>query len=129
MVTVRVDERYRIVLPREARANIQPGDVLVFEERIEGGAEVLRFAKALNPFDALVKMGREETRRGAEIPLEEFAQEHGLDPAALRLQRDAWAALAEAAIAEDKRGETISLDDYAKKHGIDLATLPADAAE
>ena len=129
MITVRVDDRYRIVLPKEARSSIQPGDVLVFEERVEGGTEVLRFAKALDPFDALIELDREEARRGEEIPLEVFAQERGLDPAALRLQRGAWAALAEEAIAEDRRGETISLEDYAKKNGVDLDTLPADATE
>jgi bifunctional DNA-binding transcriptional regulator/antitoxin component of YhaV-PrlF toxin-antitoxin module len=124
MVTVRVDERYRIVLPREARATIQPGDVLVFEERMEGGAEVLRFAKALTPFDALSELARQEERGGARISLAEFARERGLDLAALERQREALLGLAEDADHQAHCGETIDLESAIRSAGLDPAQLP-----
>jgi len=124
MVTVRVDDRYRIVLPREARANLRPGDVLFFEETVEDGAEVLRFAKAINPFDGLLELGREEARHGGPVPLEEFARKHGLDQAALERQQEALAGLAEDAVQQARRGEAIDLETAIRSAGLDPAQLP-----
>lgn len=124
MVTVRDDEQYRIALPSEARATIQPGDVLVYEERMEGGIEVLRFAKALNPFDALIELAREEERSGAPIAPAQFAREHGLDVAALAHQREALSGLADDAVQQSQRGETIDLESAIFAAGLDPARLP-----
>lgn len=120
MGAVKIDDRYRITIPQEVRAGLKPGDVLfvVREERAEG--PVLHAAKAINPFDALIELAREEERRGVEIPLEEFARERGLDLAALKRQEEALAGLAEAASAEDRRGETVDLRDLAKEFGVEL---------
>jgi bifunctional DNA-binding transcriptional regulator/antitoxin component of YhaV-PrlF toxin-antitoxin module len=124
MVTVRVDEQYRIALPREARATVQPGDVLVFEERMEGGIEVLRFAKALNPFDALIDLAREEDRSGAPIPPAQFARERALDLLALERQQEALSGLAEDAFQQAHRGETIDLESAIRAAGLDPTRLP-----
>ena len=124
MATATIDERYRITIPFEAREGLKPGDVLfvVRETRPEG--PMLHAAKAVNPFDALIELGREEAGRGAEIPLEEFARKHGLELAALERQRDALAALAEDARAQCARGETIDLDTVIRTVGLDPAQLP-----
>jgi bifunctional DNA-binding transcriptional regulator/antitoxin component of YhaV-PrlF toxin-antitoxin module len=124
MATVRIDDRYRITIPQEARAGLRPGDVLfvVREQRPEG--PVWHAAKAINPLDALIELGREEERRGEEVPLAEFAREHGLDLAALEHQQEALAGLAEDASAEDRRGETVSLGDLIRSVGLDPDHLP-----
>lgn len=129
MATATIDDRYRITIPLEARQGLKPGDVLFVVQRPGETGPVLHAAKAINPFDALIEIGREEARRGETVPLEEFAGAHGLNLAALERQQEALASLAQEAIREHRRGETISLDDYARKHGIDPDTLDADAGE
>lgn len=82
MITARVDDRYRIVLPPEARTNIRPGDVLYFEERTEDGMEVMRFAKASNALatmlDALADEAEQEDHRGETVALRDLAEEFGV---------------------------------------------------
>ncbi len=65
MVAVQVDSKYRVMLPREVRDGIQPGDVLFVERGEEG---VIHYAKAENPFDALARHAIEEHRRADARP-------------------------------------------------------------
>ncbi len=71
-LTVRVDEKGRVSIPRNAREalGIKPGDVLFFQQ--EGS--VLRYAKAENPFDALAEQALQEHRAGRTRNLREFAR-------------------------------------------------------
>lgn len=70
--TVRVDNKGRLSIPREAREalGVQPGDTFFVE--YEDG--VLRYAKAENPFDGLARHAKEEYHAGRTRDLREFAQ-------------------------------------------------------
>ena len=75
MGAVQVDDKYRVTIPKEARTNIKPGDVL-FVEETDG---VLHYAKAENPFDGLARHAVEEYRAGRTRSLREIAREEGID--------------------------------------------------
>ena len=79
IVTVRVDAKGRLSLPRRLREElgIEPGDTL-FVEGGEGQA-TLRLAKAENPFDVLVEHGLQEYRAGRTTSLRDFARENDID--------------------------------------------------
>jgi antitoxin PrlF len=76
-IAVRVDSKGRLTIPREIRdaLGMNPGTLLFM--RREG--EVLSFAKAENPFDALAEAAIAEFRDGRTRSLEDFAREHGLE--------------------------------------------------
>jgi AbrB family looped-hinge helix DNA binding protein len=75
-VAVTVDSKCRVTIPSAAREalGVGPGTVL-FVER-EG--DVLRLAKAVNPFDGLARHAIEEYRAGGTRNLREFAEEEGI---------------------------------------------------
>ncbi len=75
MPAVQVDGKYRVLIPKEARKHIQPGDVL-FVEETDG---ILHYAKAENPFDGLARHAVEEYRAGRTVNLREFAGREGID--------------------------------------------------
>jgi len=76
MVAVQVDSKYRVMLPREVRDDIQPGDVLFVERGEEG---VIHYAKAENPFDGLARHAIQEYRAGRTRSLRDIAREEGAD--------------------------------------------------
>lgn len=71
MVTVQVDHRFRITIPKEERGEIAPGDTLCMETVEEEGVRVYRYAKALNPFDVLASHALNEYRDGKTLTLDE----------------------------------------------------------
>lgn len=73
---ITVDSKGRVTLPAEAREalGMTPGTVL-FVDR-EG--DVLRLAKAVNPFDALAAHALAEYRSGQTMSLREFARAEGI---------------------------------------------------
>jgi AbrB family looped-hinge helix DNA binding protein len=77
-VTVKVDAKGRLSIPRELREElgIEPGDTL-FVER-EEGTSVLRYAKAENPFDALARHAEQEYRAGRLRSLRDFATDEDI---------------------------------------------------
>ena len=75
MNAVQVDSKYRVTIPKEARARIRPGDVL-FVEETEG---MLHYAKAENPFDGLARHAVQEYRSGMTRSLAAIAQEEGIN--------------------------------------------------
>lgn len=78
--TVKVDPKGRLSIPAELRKllGIEPGDTLFVET--EDNGQVLRFAKAENPFDGLARYAEQEYRAGRTRSLREFAHEHDADP-------------------------------------------------
>lgn len=64
MQTVKVDPKRRLTTPRSLRERlgIEPGDTFFVDYDCE--QRVLRYAKAENPFDALVRHALEEHRSG-----------------------------------------------------------------
>jgi len=77
-VTVKVDPKGRLMIPRRLREGlgIEPGDAFF----VEGDEErkVLRFAKAENPFDTLARHAKEEYRAGRTRSLEAVAADLGI---------------------------------------------------
>lgn len=75
-VTVKVDPKGRLTIPRRLREalGIQPGDTLFVEGDEERG--LLRYAKAENPFDALARHAIDERRAGRTRSLRAFAAEN-----------------------------------------------------
>ncbi len=72
--SVKVDAKGRLSIPRDLREalGIQPGDTLF----VERDGEMLRYAKAENPFDALVQHALEERRAGRTKRLRDVAREN-----------------------------------------------------
>ncbi len=83
MVTVTVDDKYRVYIPKEAREVIHPGDVLFFAQEETEAGTVFRYAKAINPFDALAEDALRQHERGETVKLEDFLREQGIDPESL----------------------------------------------
>lgn len=77
-VTVKVDPKGRLTIPRRLREGlgIEPGDTFFVEGDEEG--KILRFAKAENPFDALARHAKEEYRAGRTRSLDEVAADLGI---------------------------------------------------
>jgi AbrB family looped-hinge helix DNA binding protein len=75
-VSVKVDAKGRLVIPQQFRSslNIHPGDVLFVEQ--EG--DVLRYAKADNPFDLLAEHALREFEAGKTKSLRDFAAENNI---------------------------------------------------
>ena len=75
-LTVRVDPKGRLTIPRRFREalSIEPGDTLFVE--IDEERKVLRYAKAENPFDALARHALDEHRAGRTRGLRAFAAEN-----------------------------------------------------
>lgn len=76
-VAVRVDNKGRLMIPKELRQELQvgPGDTLFI--RCKG--KVLHCAKAENPFDLLAEHAIREDDAGLTISLRDFAREQGID--------------------------------------------------
>ncbi len=75
MTAVQVYDKYRVIINKDARDDIKPGDVLFFE-KTDG---VLHYAKAENPFDGLARHAVAEYQAGRTRSLQEIAQEEGVD--------------------------------------------------
>jgi len=77
--TVKVDLKGRLIIPRRRREElgIEPGDT--FFVQTDGGAKVLRYARAGNPFDTLAEHALEERRAGRTRSVRAFAAENDLD--------------------------------------------------
>jgi AbrB family looped-hinge helix DNA binding protein len=75
---VTVDAKGRLSIPIELRdeLGIEPGDIL-FVER-EDGRDVLRYAKATNPFDLLAEAAEVEYRAGKTKNIRVIAEEMGI---------------------------------------------------
>ena len=75
---VTVDARGRISVPADLRKQLElePGDALFVE--IEDNGQVLRLAKAVNPFDSLTAMAEYEYRAGRTRNLRAFAEDEGI---------------------------------------------------
>ena len=80
-VSVRVDKKGRLSIPRATRVelDVQPGDVFFLQ--VDGA--VLRFVKAENPFDVLAEHALREHAAGRTVALRDLADEFAvvLDPA------------------------------------------------
>ncbi len=72
-MTARVDNKGRLSLPQDIRKmlHIETGDIFFIEA---DSNDVLRLAKAENPFDILARHAIQESRAGKTITLEEFEQ-------------------------------------------------------
>lgn len=77
--TVKVDPKGRLSIPAELRKSlgIEPGDTLFVEA--EDNGQILRFAKAENPFDGLARHAEMEFRSGRTRSLREFVGELDTD--------------------------------------------------
>ncbi|MBX6395272.1 MAG: AbrB/MazE/SpoVT family DNA-binding domain-containing protein [Alicyclobacillaceae bacterium] len=75
-VSVRMDEKGRLTLPRSIREALhaQPGDVFYLQLEENG----LRIVKGENPFDALAEQAIREYEAGETIDLEEFSKREGI---------------------------------------------------
>jgi AbrB family looped-hinge helix DNA binding protein len=73
-MTAKIDSKGRLSLPQHIRnmLHIETGDVF-FIETDEN--DILRLAKAENPFDVLAKQALDESKAGETITLEEFEEE------------------------------------------------------
>jgi AbrB family looped-hinge helix DNA binding protein len=74
--SVKVDAKGRLVIPQRLRSalNIHPGDTLFVEQ--EGN--ILRYAKADNPFDLLAEHASREFEAGRTKNLRDFAAENDI---------------------------------------------------
>lgn len=71
-----VDSKGRLSIPADTREHlgIAPGDVMFFDVQ----DNVVRIAKAENPFDALIDEAIEEHSAGDTLTIEEFARNEGI---------------------------------------------------
>ena len=72
-MTAKVDNKGRLSLPQDLRVmlHIEAGDIF-FIETDEN--DVLKLAKAENPFDILARQALEDSRTGKTISLDDFEQ-------------------------------------------------------
>jgi len=72
-MTAKVDNKGRLSLPQDLRAmlHIETGDIFFIEA---DNNDVLRLAKAENPFDILAKHAIQESKAGKTITIEEFEE-------------------------------------------------------
>lgn len=72
-MTAKVDNKGRLSLPQDLRAmlHIETGDIFFIETDKN---DVLRLAKAENPFDVLARQAMEESKAGKTITLEDFEE-------------------------------------------------------
>jgi AbrB family looped-hinge helix DNA binding protein len=78
MAVTTMDAKGRIAIPAEIRAKLglESGDAFFFEADEN---DVIRIAKAQNPFDALAENALEERRAGRTRRLRDYAAERGID--------------------------------------------------
>jgi len=78
-VTVKVDAKGRVTLPKEMRRalGVDAGDVLFV--KVEPETQQVRLARALNPFDVLAEAAVEDHRNGLTRSVKDFAREHKID--------------------------------------------------
>jgi AbrB family looped-hinge helix DNA binding protein len=76
---VKVDPKGRLTIPQQLREmlGIEPGDIFFVDYDME--RNVLRYAKAENPFDTLAEHALAERRAGRTRSLREFAAENAVD--------------------------------------------------
>lgn len=76
MATSVIDSKGRLSIPADIREQLglTPGDVMFFD--VEDN--VVRIAKASNPFDALAEEARAEHAAGDTISIDEFAKREGI---------------------------------------------------
>lgn len=77
-LTVTLDPKGRLIVPLQVRKGmgLEPGDTFFLEYDEE--RQVLRYAKAENPFDVLAEHALREHRAGRTRGLRGFAAEHGI---------------------------------------------------
>lgn len=70
-ITAKVDNKGRLALPSDLRQlmHIEPGDVFFIKPEKN---DVLRMARAENPFDYLAKQAIKESRAGKTISLDDY---------------------------------------------------------
>ncbi len=70
-ISAKVDNKGRLALPLDLRElmHIEPGDIFFIKPEKN---DVLRMARAENPFDVLAKHAIEESRAGKTISLEDY---------------------------------------------------------
>lgn len=75
-LSIRVDEKGRLLLPKELRTDLQigPGDVLFLRRR----GRFLHLAKPQDPFDVLAKDAVSQYRRGETVSLRKLAEAEGI---------------------------------------------------
>jgi bifunctional DNA-binding transcriptional regulator/antitoxin component of YhaV-PrlF toxin-antitoxin module len=73
-LTATVDNKGRLALPQDLRIlyHIEPGDIFFIKPEKN---DILRLAKAENPFDILAKQAIQDSKEGNTITLEEFGQQ------------------------------------------------------
>ncbi len=76
-VAVRVDDKGRLTIPAKQRKALgfEPGAVFF----IERSGDILRLARAENPFDGLARQAAAEYEEGQTRNLREIARERGVD--------------------------------------------------
>ncbi|ADG07801.1 AbrB/MazE/SpoVT family DNA-binding domain-containing protein [Kyrpidia tusciae] len=77
VVTVRMDEKGRLTLPRSIREALhaKPGDVFYLQPEADG----VRIVKGENPFDALAEHAIREYKAGKTRDLRDIARSWGID--------------------------------------------------
>ncbi|MCA9834209.1 MAG: MraZ N-terminal domain containing protein [Thermomicrobiales bacterium] len=77
MVTGKIDDKGRLAIPTTVREKLglEPGDVIVFDT----STQVLRIAKVVNPFDALIDEAIDEYEAGNTVSLRDFAKSEGIE--------------------------------------------------
>ncbi len=77
MVSVRLDDKGRLTLPRSVREAIhaEPGDVFYVEADGDG---ILRLVRAVNPFDVLAEQALREDDAGETISLNDVLRREGI---------------------------------------------------
>ena len=75
-IAVRVDDKGRLTIPGKLRKelDVKPGDTFFLQR--EG--EVLRYAKATNPFDRLAEQAAQEYAAGETSSIDDLARVHGV---------------------------------------------------
>jgi AbrB family looped-hinge helix DNA binding protein len=76
-VSVRLDDKGRLTLPRSVREAIhaEPGDVFYVETDGDG---ILRLVRAVNPFDVLAEQALREDDAGETISLNDVLRREGI---------------------------------------------------
>ncbi|MBI3962279.1 MAG: AbrB/MazE/SpoVT family DNA-binding domain-containing protein [Deinococcus sp.] len=76
VITVRMDEKGRLTIPKRIREElgVRPGDTFVF--RRDG--DVLHYVRAGNPFEALARHAVREYRAGRTKDVRELARKRGI---------------------------------------------------
>ncbi|MGB3329442.1 MAG: AbrB/MazE/SpoVT family DNA-binding domain-containing protein [Thermomicrobiales bacterium] len=78
MAYATIDAKGRVAIPAEIRKRLglQTGDIFFFDA--EDDADVIRMAKAVNPFDILAEHAIEEFNAGRTVNLRAYAAEKGI---------------------------------------------------